>query len=337
MARFESQKRMGYYRTPEGAQAWLCDLLTTAEGPVHIIDPCCGEGIALEAAGKKLNAVTYGVELDGMRYEESGKRLNNVLHCSALEFTCSKESFGLMWLNPPYDDDFRTGGKARRLEATFYFETQELLAPGGILVYLVPDYIMNEGLAKSLCYRFEELKVFRFPKDEYRMFKQVAIIGKKRPRGIYDPHKAEAFIGKVLSAPCMDDAQFDGLLPVPSTEGPRLFRDVNPSVEEMARELPHSPLQKELRDFFIPVEQIAALSPMMPLSRGHLATLLTAGIMNGRVEKDGKAIVVKGYTKRVKDERQEVGEDNRVKVITVDHTRVSVRFFNRDGLLHNVV
>lgn len=54
-------------------------------GEVRIIDPCCGEGVALEMLSDTLreqgsNVKSYGVELEEFRYVEAKKVLDHVIH-----------------------------------------------------------------------------------------------------------------------------------------------------------------------------------------------------------------------------------------------------------------
>ena len=48
------------------------------ESAVNILDPCCGEGLALETLADEEKAVTYGVELDEVRAEEAQNHLKRV-------------------------------------------------------------------------------------------------------------------------------------------------------------------------------------------------------------------------------------------------------------------
>ena len=67
--RLAAQAKMGYFPAAPGAiSAILTHLVPPADGPVSLIDPCCGEGAALAQLAAGLGAThVYGVELDENR------------------------------------------------------------------------------------------------------------------------------------------------------------------------------------------------------------------------------------------------------------------------------
>src|SRR3546814_3669605 len=66
----------------------------------------------------------------------------------------SRQAFGLLWLNPPYGDLARDTsgnlgyeGKGRaRLEKLFYQRMLPLLQYGGILVFILPSYVLDQEM-----------------------------------------------------------------------------------------------------------------------------------------------------------------------------------------------
>jgi len=101
MARLASQEKMGYYPTPPEVVEQLRRVLTIPQG-ARLIDTCCGEGDALARIAEGTGAVTYGCELDRERYIKAKQKLNYILWSDSLnELICSKDSFDLLFLNPP--------------------------------------------------------------------------------------------------------------------------------------------------------------------------------------------------------------------------------------------
>ncbi|WP_240420314.1 DUF6094 domain-containing protein [Paenibacillus periandrae] len=75
------------------------------------MDPCSGEGIALEMLSDTLreqggNVKSYAVELEESRYEEAKQVLDHVIH-DGYENLRTQPMFSLLWLNPPYQDGVR--------------------------------------------------------------------------------------------------------------------------------------------------------------------------------------------------------------------------------------
>ena len=104
MARLASQAKMGYYPTPTSEVENIERVLTIAPG-ARLLDTCCGEGDALRIIAEGKDVETYGIELDRGRCAVAKEQLDHVLLADALyEVRVQKEGFGLLWLNPPYDD-----------------------------------------------------------------------------------------------------------------------------------------------------------------------------------------------------------------------------------------
>ena len=62
--------KMGYFPTDLEHVKLIKSAVRFPKGQVNILDPCCGEGLALKAFSEGENAVTYGIEIDEEAYEE---------------------------------------------------------------------------------------------------------------------------------------------------------------------------------------------------------------------------------------------------------------------------
>jgi tRNA G10 N-methylase Trm11 len=135
MSRTESKLKLGYYPLAAEEAKRIRRFLQFA-GAASILDPCVGTGAALGAIADS-DARRYGVELDAYRASEAKKLLDETIHGSVFETHCPVESFGLLYLNPPYDHEIGEG-KNQRLERVFLEHTFRWLKPGGVLVMVVP-------------------------------------------------------------------------------------------------------------------------------------------------------------------------------------------------------
>ena len=96
----------------------------------------------------------------------------------------SKQSFGLLWLNPPYGDlskdvngniGYQGQGRAR-LEKLFYQRSLSLLQYSGVLVFIVPGYVLDAELVGWLTRHYTDLRIYRAVETQ---FKQVVIFGRR--------------------------------------------------------------------------------------------------------------------------------------------------------------
>ena len=182
--RLEGQSKLGYYPTPEETlrliPTWL---VATEDGPRRVFDPCCGKGEALAHIAQLHPAETFGIELSDSRAEAAKGQLDHVYNCAYEHAVTTGKSYSLILLNPPYDGENFTGG-GTRMEETFLTKTGTTtkLVDGGILVYLIPYYSINQNIARHLAGWYENLRCYKLPDEEFDVFKQVVIIGSKKDK-----------------------------------------------------------------------------------------------------------------------------------------------------------
>src|SRR5579859_2968356 len=180
--RIEAQSKMGYYPTPETSlQRIITWLSLGGDGLRRYLDPCAGKGEALAAIATAHGpAETFGIELSDLRAEEAKQILSQVINTGYEYAVLTDETFSLVLLNPPYDGESETGA-GTRLEETFLINTTSRLIPGGVLIYLIPHARLNEKMARHLTGWYRDLRCFKLPEDEYDIFKQIVVLGVRRP------------------------------------------------------------------------------------------------------------------------------------------------------------
>jgi len=311
MARFASQEKLGFYATPVSLYrrifGFVFPFTQTNRGQCLLLDPCCGEGDALRHfrdylvgdlnGNAGLEVVTHGIEMESKRASKSRQVLDKVLVGDAFGSTISHKVFSLLFLNPPYDysGDSETVGK--RLEVEFLKKFVYMLAPGGLLVFLIPWHVLGyKRTAEILTYRFENIRVFRFP-DEESGFKQVVLYGTMKSVAERDVEAAEKlkFMGlSEYKIPVLPEEP-EQVYHLPVLEpGPYIFRHNEPPIEEVEKEVREAGLLESVfRELY---RSYSHRRPILPLRRGHLVSLLAAGGINGVVEKDGERYLIKGIT-----------------------------------------
>ena len=100
MARLESQAKLGFYPTPDHLLPVIASYISPATVSANFLDPCCGEGEALNLIGLMLAGKTYGIELDKERGIQAKKVVSTVVISDAMRTRVSDNSFSLLFLNP---------------------------------------------------------------------------------------------------------------------------------------------------------------------------------------------------------------------------------------------
>ena len=338
--RLAAQAKMGYYPTPPMVVSLITGILVrNGPGKIRIFDPCAGEGHALKELKDSLQCESYGIEPDTHRGKIAKQNLTRCLITDYENSRISNRAFSLLYLNPPYDWSIRNDevSASERHERTFLRDTICYLMPGGVLVYLIPQSRLDKTIAKILAYRFGDVRVFRFPDEEYKSFKQVVIFGvlKKKPelddrliQYLTQVGESKAIIHSIENANC------DYRLPCSPAIKNFLFRTIRIDPAELETEIKKYGLNDKINQMVSPMSLTEKIKPIMPLRHGHLAQLLACGMMNGVVfDKDGgNPLVVKGITRKVVETRIEK-DDGKNRIIETDRIVITINAINQGGEL----
>jgi len=335
MARFASQAKMGFYVTPVNVVRDIKRFLNIHSG-AKLLDTCCGEGEALNIIAANTEAVTYGVELDKERHASAVKVLDNAVWGDALyELRATQKAFSLLWLNPPYDSEKSDYGHgSERLELKFLTKHWEYLQDKGVLVYIIPFRVL-EKVASFLHRRCRDLAILSFPSEQYDNFEQIVVMCVKEKPGkdeiVRNKEKLDLAlkldwyeVPKGLPTTGNSDLLNGYNVEVSETDG-FFFRSARLDPDEVISKVEKSSLwERVAMDIFPPVGN-QNVKPLMPLREGHLAMLLSSGMMNGEVKgNDGNRLVVKGSVRKTIDHDTEETE-SAIKDIRTDRYEITVR------------
>jgi len=325
--RFQGKSRLGFYPLPMSQAQRICRFLVFPNQPSSAIDPCVGEGVAFEAITSGVEVLRYGIELDAYRAEQVRQRIPNVVQGNTLEVQCAVESFGLLYMNPPFD---WTLGPAdsRCTEQSFLSHTYRWLKPGAVLVLVIPADRLAE-CSQILAPHFHDVRVFRLEAPECVRYKQVVVIGARRGRRererVTDSDITRARFyyaslarnpSQVPVLPSEPEKRYD----VPASGPVQLVYRGLP-LDEIEDLLPQSSAYRQAGRILFAEPVSATGRPLTPLHAGHVGLLACSGLLNGIFgHNDDRHISFWGAVKVVdKTEEEEDG------VITV---REKERFTN---------
>jgi hypothetical protein len=282
MARNTARLKMGYYPLPESEAVRLRALLSFF-GPASVVDPCVGQGTALEIVTQGAEVRRYGVELDAERALVAQSKGIETIQGNAFDAVAKPESFSLLYLNPPYDSEIGQVAN-NRMERLFLDHTYRWLAMDGVLVMVIPfERLMDcAGLLSS---HFTVLNVFRMTDEESVRFRQIAVLGvRSNVRGsAIDANKRHlqriGLYGSYQELPELAPDACEPYRVPPSDETVLSYRGLPYDLLEDL--LPHSGAWKQVMPFLAPHEEVATGRPITPLHGGHVGLLCTAGLLNG--------------------------------------------------------
>lgn len=320
----------GYYRTDDETVKRCAYLLDTASSHFSMLDPCCGEGLAVADVVRQFEQpdtiLAHGVEINKDRYLAASDRMSQVVHSDLNEVSLPNRSYGLLWLNPPYGqivtDKAGTGeGKGSdRLEKVFFRHTISSLQTDGVLVLIVPYYVLDREFSTLISRWFYDVQVFLAPEQK---FKQCVVIGKKRVNATSDAATTKrletASNGQLSELPDYP-TQDPYVIPVMKQEP--IMRLVRLEPDQLLMEIQRhnkATLWGGFDAMFGGQSQTSVPKPLRDLTQWHLALALAAGYVEGVVKsEDGRTLLIKGNTFKEKDEKREMDEDGNLTITRLD-------------------
>ena len=311
MARPTSAAKAGFYPTPPKAldqilQAlWPTVTYSTYATTDHyrILDPCCGEGAALHAIAEhikdrgRLQVASYGVELNQERSRIAATLLDNVMQADLFFTSIANDSFGLLFLNPPYDDQENEDDNTKiRTEFAFLQRcTQYLDKNMGVLVLIVQHKFLTPRTIRFLTTHYHTIRAIHFPEEERDQFGQITIMAHRKTEPYQDPQEEE-YIARWAAQPPKND-----ILPPfkihPANQRQVYFVNTFHDPWETAQEASASGIwnSPDFKDMLDP-PHTARTRPLVPLRQGHIALLTAAGFLDDRelIDQHGTKVLVKG-------------------------------------------
>jgi hypothetical protein len=280
--RSAARLKMGYYPLPESEGKKLRALLSFAS-PASVIDPCVGQGTALQLLTSDAPVRRYGVELDAERARVASSKGIETIQGNTFDAIAKSESFSLLYLNPPYDSEIGTIAN-RRMEAVFLEHTYRWLRMDGVLILVIPFERLHDctGILSS---HFTSLRAFRMTDPDSVQYRQIAVIGVRhevRGAAVENNRRQLHSIGLYGSYLELEELQPGACAPysVPlSGEATLNYRGLPYDILEDL--LPHSGAWRQAAPLLMPHDDVATGRPITPLHGGHVGLLCTAGLLNG--------------------------------------------------------
>lgn len=326
LGRFMNQVRMGYFPTDLDHVDILRSAIAFPEDKVNILDPCCGEGLALARFSHGTNSATYGIEIDTVRGEEAQSRVQRVGFGSFFHSRISLNAFQCIFLNPPYLSAPSEHGN-RRLEKAFLADSLRLLCDGGLMIYIIPYYRATPDVCRVFCENFTDLRVYRFLGSEFERFKQVVFMGIKIPRREAEKQSTRLSEYMLNQSNIPEITQLpQGAYTLPAAVKPvELFKGAVFNVKELAEQLKKSNSIERL--FTTTASDQANRQPLLPLNLSQIGLVGASGLMNGLVECDNPHII-KGRI--VKEKHSKLSPEN-------EYGKIELREITSNKLIFNIL
>lgn len=311
MARFKSQQKMGFYAMPPHLISLVAEYLKVEEPErTMFVDPCAGEGEALQLLGDALGVTRlYANELDESRADACRVAGLTVACGDAVsELKANDNHFSLLYLNPPYD--FEGEGEGRT--EWKFLRTLRFLQTNGILVFVVPlSVLQRKEFLEKLPLRIKDITVCRFPDSDFASYGQAVLFARRRSGRVQE--EFQNFRRQVDNPLILGDGQLPhfGKYVVPPVEKPQItyFRSENCDSYTL-RLLAKTPTVQKILGHGLSKAEIVDQPPLTPFRPGHKAMMLATGALDGVYRlADGSLVSLAGMTEKMTTTVEEEDED----------------------------
>ncbi|OME78575.1 hypothetical protein BK120_22820 [Paenibacillus sp. FSL A5-0031] len=291
--------RMGNFETTDQDMICVRSLFQFPQASFSVADFCAGSGRALEILTEDSSAISFGIEPNEEKYMELRSRIPHALYGGYEECRISRDSFRLMYLNPPYDSDSETvDSKVERKEKRFLRHLLMYVAVDGILVYNIPRRRMTSDIVKMLVANLDDIRVYESHDDTYH---QVYAIGRKRKEKFLNLNEVERILALMEEGSNLDKLPLleEPIYKVhPGNTTPKLFRSSRMDVDKVSEVVLSSTLTKRGMEWSTPRKPALKLQPLLPDKEMHRVLRMASGRLNGKVGRGDQLHVLKGIVKK---------------------------------------
>ena len=336
-----NEAKAGAYYTDSGHVADISRYLLFPEGHVDVLEPSCGDCMAVKTLVGGADASIYGVELNNETYKQVKKdpAVSKVLCADFLDGVRIKfkgaEKFPLVFSNPPYMADVSEEDGLERLEDKFLRTITNYLSVGGVLVWVVAEKTFKgEKQLRFIMNNYEIKYLWKFREEEYKKFHQVVAILTKKQRTMTPSDeiiKYRESIVDIKALPRNPEIAENFRVPVPNSDPEDLIAFESKEFDyESARAFFVNSEEKALDDtkriqsknlFERKFKSSNLRNPLVTLCDGHIAQAITCGEGQGLTGTPGvDQHLQRGICEIVKKEEEIKGEnpedDGKIKVQT---------------------
>src|ERR1022692_333918 len=272
--------KLGHYPLAvEEAQNIRALLLPTA--PYAAIDPCVGDGTALIEITRDTVGHLTGIELDADRAAAAAEKGIATVHGSAFECRALAETCSLLYLNPPYDNEFGPHSN-KRIELVFLEHCYRWMITEGVVVFVVPAPAVGT-CARLLASQFDRLSIFRLEHPESIRFNQVVVFGRRKKSHLRgEPKGADELLRiayKPHLLPVLNQEVVERYAIPPSSPATITYSGL--PLDELEDALQRSVAMQNARGILVRKQQKMTGRPVTPLHKGHVGLLACSGMLNG--------------------------------------------------------
>jgi hypothetical protein len=324
-----NDKKMGAYYTDPDNLIRIRNLLSFPEQEVCCLDPCSGDGNALDMVTAGVNdRKLFGIELNGNSYVYTKKVCDFSLNADFLhDVKITGNVFSFAFMNPPYLQNM-----SRSSEFAFLEKLTRYIANGGVVVLVVPEHSLDDmWLTGYIMSRYSTEHVYRFTESEYKKYKQYCFVlrkdenAKKQSREQITAKSVSWKNTKEVLPECIPDDQRTCINPSKESSI-KTFESIVTSEHNIKEILDKSRLGNRL-GFLSKTDNADSgilRPPLMP-KKDHQMLLIAAGVGGGHIKgSDVPEHLIKGTVirrKKVDYNKKKVGDRTVTEEVVTEYSK----------------
>lgn len=281
-----------------------------------LFDPCCRTGQELSDLGDAMGVdrrQLFGNEKKEHRFKHTESlEINAVCGDFAFELTSNLGAFSLMHMRAPFDDTWSLDGKNEMQQLN---QAVRFLTRYGVLLYVAPKKaLVKPEFAEFMPLLLKFIKVFSLPAGPENPEDLHIVVGMK-DRG--QDAEEEASYYKQLTSPTVLGEEIENQFIVPAAPDYGNFHFYSKNLTKTHFEtLKARPALQGRLEYGLIERVERKVHSLMPLRAGHMALMLSSGMMDGAYKdpESGNLIVVSGKTFSKVDTQEWEEEDHEVRV-----------------------
>jgi hypothetical protein len=296
MPRLTSIEKGGYYAFPDEHLPAVASLFAPASGDGKLLDPCAGEGHALQHLTEAWGLTPYANELDTERGAACQSRFGPIQAVQGDLYTlrASLGSFSAVWCNPPYS--WEADSEEKRRELSMMKHAWKWVQPGGYMLWVVYAHHVTPDAAAFLAKHSQNVDIWRIPGLHLGEYVHVVVVAQEgQPSD--DPALFAQHILQDAADPRALTVQDTPLYVFPQAQTKRRFvfapQVITPELALQAVQAAGAQFGAGFQRLLEPPPPIESGHPVVRPRGGQLALILAAGLFNGIVvqTEQGRAAV----------------------------------------------
>lgn len=318
MPRLTSLEKGGFYAFNPAYLPHVASLFAPATHGGKLLDPCSGEGDALQHLAQAWGLTPYANELDTERAATCLEKFGaaQAVQGDLFQLRTSINGFLMAWVNPPYTWDM--GSDEKRRELSFLKHSLKWVQTNGFIAWVVYAHHVTADAAIALAKNCSQVDIWEIPELHLGEYRQVVVIGRIGKAEQEPAAFAQAILNQVQQPRLLEiqaDPPYTFSSPQPLNRFLFAPKILTPEIILAALQTGSAHAMAQFQSLLEPPPPIDDIRPIVQPRGMQIGLVLAAGMFNGLILETGEhgRAAVRSTIRTVEELREapeEINEDD---------------------------